>query len=131
MAKKKKSYRAIISNGIIPPQVRAEIETAISLGVPVLWFAKHDTQIIALKHLPDDSIPARHDLLVPEAFASEVQNTLNVLAEALKEGRPYDDFSDDLDSLLGTGLQARNLEAETEYEEMVQKMRQATDELYR
>lgn len=105
--------------GMITPGMQEEIDICLTSGIPIRWFAAayyDELEITELSHIPTDRLPKNLELLTPQQAAIRASTTFKALEARLKAGDLYEDHLDDLDALLGTELQERDLNIESDWE---------------
>ncbi len=109
-----------VVDGVISTGMQAECDLAIKLGIPLKWFVVDTVTMVPtqLVHASTDKIPSKTQLLCPTGFAAAVHDKFAAIEAALKDGSFYEDVDSGLDDLLGTTLEERDSDIESQWENL-------------
>lgn len=108
-----------LMKGRIGPAVEKEIEMAYRGDHSVHFFDVTSEDPFVFRHLahcPTDKLPNKGQLMAPKDFAAKIKEKFGEISKRLKEGEFIEDFSEELDELLGTKMEERDRTIENDWE---------------
>jgi hypothetical protein len=107
-----------VVDGIITSGMEDEVRFAMANNIPIKWFCADDPKkVVDLMHVGEYDYPTKKQLMpATDKNSQKVRTGFDSIASSLKKGKSYSTYDEEIDKLLGTEMEDRDLEAEEIYE---------------